>query len=1487
MSNAIRPWLWPGIEKEVRQVLRWKSGGPSASQTKGKIQFEDDGSNLRIPSSQTGNPVQILKFTTFDDPVEVIISDKATSIIARISSAASKKFREKQRRRITENTRGGVIQIKEFEIVVTHLGPKPSRITLLITEFNHLGSDGEGIFGCPRPIETQDGIQNFLDELRNFRSEQARSPQAPAKEEESIARLSGSSQGSDESLDEIEMGDTQPGFATQVPRRKPKRAKREGQATHLDQKGVAPVPNLNCEEVLSQAGSEGYQSRERDASPAKAITLKTIDTLSKTTGKRNNGGEQPDAKRGASLLSLLSLKRSDMQDNAETKRLTELPTLPTTCVKSSNTERPSFPSTEKVHLEDDSLVRKGRGTPRKEVQTSGISKEIPTDVYSSTTALNSHQTKSPRGKSSSSDGSSPQNSLLLDNYQARTQLQENSADKARLLTIENPVPTMERNANLGSQSITYWVDELRTESNGPYPPSSNSQSLKKLMKDPWEGMSRISRRSVTIPKDQQTLLERKDCWLPAEPGTRTPVANVPLKILQAYTMQIDTETRPERNKPSKMRQPHTSDEKTMSSGKELSSEPDIPISSADWPASPTILYKTCQLPPDSDQGEPIQSEQESLPVMSNPLDCTTSSRPLKRMKRDRLNSESDFVKSHEFDPRSEQSRLTSEEKPYQETQVCRVRKGGTPTDDEKLEIEQQLSPQQRNQQFSKSQTPEAHTEQVLVDTRAEQHLRNDEMLCNAATIGPSFVARSNSERILSPLTLMNGVNQEPEQSESDSELETTVPQPLDSRTSKDFLKAAFREPPVSTNSNEKSVLQVNRTPYSHEQKSKGRPVMGNPEQPRITSPDSFLDELPLDETISSTFENKEENKKSANNGPREDSGAASKPQRLIRENRDLVHRTTDPVISLESGELNCVVDVKNKREAGESSHDLPNITKRRKRLKMSTKFGFSQDAPASGEDPRIRAQKQRREFFATLKNDNLQSKDSTDVDFRHEVHQSDATTSNNNCRNQEFDSTTESRKNERLDSDIDTDTTASDTESSERSSFNRSSFHGAKDDRTDTRSLISELLEAAAKSDIPQSRLFQSIKPSNKSTPCPTRQSYFDLFKQTYPEYTGSETHFIAMCGKLRSLELQNRVEHRSLWDDFIVRHKIEYRQYLLQCTEQAEDPIPYEQFYREQIETSRFTKAIITPVNLRNILMPQESVKQEIVQEHRSLERQPLVKNGSNPQSVGESRQMSVASTLSSDRARIPQSVSRLSSPKRTEIVKQQDQQIKAASPSQIPKSPNKGQTTISQSPSQSAENTNQQITTTDIVDLTSYPSPHPSPTSTPLAQKPRPLPWNKPTPSTSKLIPNSSRTSPKPSPFRAVAEPPVPSTTSNSAHFKSLIPPFLPKTSSVPASPSTSTHSIHEQPAASRAPLTATSSATHETAQHTKPISPLPAEWWRDPITPFKDFMRADLAIRAGNGNAWAMEKGIGIGEGKGKGRERERKREWRRLDVLGWRL
>lgn len=56
--------------------------------------------------------------------------------------------------------------------------------------------------------------------------------------------------------------------------------------------------------------------------------------------------------------------------------------------------------------------------------------------------------------------------------------------------------------------------------------------------DPWEGMTKIRRSDVMIPKDQMELLAKRDCWIPAEPGQITPRCHVPPKLLQKWNEMI-------------------------------------------------------------------------------------------------------------------------------------------------------------------------------------------------------------------------------------------------------------------------------------------------------------------------------------------------------------------------------------------------------------------------------------------------------------------------------------------------------------------------------------------------------------------------------------------------------------------------------------------------------------------------------------------------------------------------------------------------------------------------------------------------------------------------------------------------------------------------------------------------------------------------------------------------------------------------------------
>jgi len=105
--------------------------------------------------------------------------------------------------------------------------------------------------------------------------------------------------------------------------------------------------------------------------------------------------------------------------------------------------------------------------------------------------------------------------------------------------------------------------------------------------------------------------------------------------------------------------------------------------------------------------------------------------------------------------------------------------------------------------------------------------------------------------------------------------------------------------------------------------------------------------------------------------------------------------------------------------------------------------------------------------------------------------------------------------------------------------------------------------------------------------------SLFARFKATYPDYPGNSSHFGKICNKIESLARVDRMEHPSLWDDFIIRHKIDYPQYTSQCMEDASDPMSYERFYRDAIEETKYTKRVVTPKTLHEVVPKSPSVSE------------------------------------------------------------------------------------------------------------------------------------------------------------------------------------------------------------------------------------------------------------------------------------------------------
>lgn len=122
----------------------------------------------------------------------------------------------------------------------------------------------------------------------------------------------------------------------------------------------------------------------------------------------------------------------------------------------------------------------------------------------------------------------------------------------------------------------------------------------------------------------------------------------------------------------------------------------------------------------------------------------------------------------------------------------------------------------------------------------------------------------------------------------------------------------------------------------------------------------------------------------------------------------------------------------------------------------------------------------------------------------------------------------------------------------------------------------------------------ESVQPSRNIT-------IFDRFKLSYSEYSGNMQHFTAICSKLQKRIDAGRGLHQALWDDFILRHKIEYANYLQDCANKAEDPMPYDKFYEDEIDGARFINQVVTRKTLHEALALPPSNEEKVMDRGRS----------------------------------------------------------------------------------------------------------------------------------------------------------------------------------------------------------------------------------------------------------------------------------------------
>ncbi|KAJ5888303.1 hypothetical protein N7495_008344 [Penicillium taxi] len=109
--------------------------------------------------------------------------------------------------------------------------------------------------------------------------------------------------------------------------------------------------------------------------------------------------------------------------------------------------------------------------------------------------------------------------------------------------------------------------------------------------DPWEGLVSISSHDITIPKDQDELLNNNICWIPPKTGDLMPQAHVPPSLLQIWNNIAARSLRStEQDRAASVDRPVTPTQDTVSSAASEASN---------WSPSPLSHFRRPNLPADS------------------------------------------------------------------------------------------------------------------------------------------------------------------------------------------------------------------------------------------------------------------------------------------------------------------------------------------------------------------------------------------------------------------------------------------------------------------------------------------------------------------------------------------------------------------------------------------------------------------------------------------------------------------------------------------------------------------------------------------------------------------------------------------------------------------------------------------------------------------------------------------------------------------------
>ncbi|KMU83994.1 hypothetical protein CIHG_01778 [Coccidioides immitis H538.4] len=568
-------WIHPHIQRALCLCLDDLPDDKDSRQNPKLSEPRDDGKYFRVGvfGSQV---VQVVKWQDSSSPIEALLSDSCTTIRGHLSNDAVAKYRLERKTDVRANTRGALMKITDFEIVINKKKTPAPSLALYIRSFDILGCEGTGTFGNPRDISSFLAISALAGQCQSIRAEsylectdmRRMQPQAPVS-----ASDNESSHSSELSLA------SQADFATQL----------NNITTSKEPTRCKPLPmnsptSLKSRDLLNLLVSNGRgreTTRDRDT-PISVESLSTAKTnLDKGSMPRPIIPNSDTSIRSATVPpniprcpQIVPSQQNVMCDKIHPPKAepdkSSSSDISSKLRHKKDSKNPSpTPAIDSYHSSDRGPI-KPKDRRSSASNAGGCQRETAIDdakPWKNEKRIRRQDVSIPQAQQEILDSPNswvgPETRSSLLSGQVFTELSDgrsegsNETECKRHTGFDDPSP-WKNTKRIGRQDMTIPQDQqhkLDSPNAWAGPVTDPSSPVGQLTKeaddkqahmarrqrktntddaDPWKGWKRIRRRDVFIPQDQEEILDSPNSWIPPPAGQSLPSGRVPIELLRQW-----------------------------------------------------------------------------------------------------------------------------------------------------------------------------------------------------------------------------------------------------------------------------------------------------------------------------------------------------------------------------------------------------------------------------------------------------------------------------------------------------------------------------------------------------------------------------------------------------------------------------------------------------------------------------------------------------------------------------------------------------------------------------------------------------------------------------------------------------------------------------------------------------------------------------------------------------------------------------------------